>query len=77
MARWGSGCAPPCLLPTTPNPIFSLSLLHVHQNKPCSWHVSHLNGSMNVRPVTFPLFFFFKFMNNDKNAVRLVLAGLT
>lgn len=39
----GIRVCPPCFLRFPPHPIFSLSLplapslLHVHQNKPCSW----------------------------------------
>ena len=33
----GIRVCPSLLVSTTPHPIFSLSLLHVHQNKPCSW----------------------------------------
>lgn len=32
----GIRVCPALLASTTPKPIFSLSLLHVHQNKPCS-----------------------------------------
>lgn len=80
MKQMGSGCAPPCLLQPPPTPSSaSLSFMSIKTSHDLgkASDVSHLNGSVNVRPGDLSLFFFM-FMNKSiKMLCRLVLAEPT